>query len=739
MTPHLPRVGGHYFPLCLANGSDAVLIDWSGSIASGTRSLRDLPLFWYKHNRRCARLDVLFPMLRTGYILHAAGSEVPRRGSVQRFDPVTGILTTRLQGGGLDLRIETYLSDDHALVEAYTVRRVPRGQRADIEFFLLTPDCMPLQHLPVSCLPAAVLESYAAGGDLSRRRELVYTCAAGKRGELLCRFSLPARFGCAVPLAGTAVLACDHPRTAVECATPRARADTLGSLGDSRLWVRDLRVGDHFTRRTVVVDEWDAPAGHERVARRLARLSSVALRRAHVAVGKDFFAASSLRLPDPQLNRLYAVGRRHLRGAIVRDSGMLTLGPLPWHWGGWRHNPWDAWFSFHALLGANHLAEARHTLDFYLRALPEMRRRAAAAGVPEGAKFPWGTVDDETLRTYDADEVHHHGVIVDQVFAYWQSTGDRAFLRQFLPLLRALARYMADALVRHDGRHHFLRPVIGVAERADLAAAGWVNETFTVATICSGLRQTLAACEALGEEERERARYTAIADDFYAILRANYHRGVLCHYPPAQGPAARDFSPIAVFNLFPELPAAASVAHFTRAGSVWTPRCNPWAAARAAQALARVGDARAWQQLARVPAGANQFGGLVEHVQVDGAPHLEWYTTPHGAFIHAVQLCLAHEQGDLLRLLPAPPPGRVSYSCRRLRTRSGLLVSIEVRDGCAVRASITNAAAAARTFRLALHPRLFAAGMADRPAVTLRPRETLRLLPRGGGVRSPAV
>jgi hypothetical protein len=120
-----------------------MLVDWSGSIASGTRSLKELPLFWYKYDRRCARMDNLFPILRTGFCLYAGGDEVYKRGSVQEFDPEKAVLSTRMRCEGFDIRIETFLTRRHALVEHYEILKTPKA-RCDVEFFIMTPDSMTL-------------------------------------------------------------------------------------------------------------------------------------------------------------------------------------------------------------------------------------------------------------------------------------------------------------------------------------------------------------------------------------------------------------------------------------------------------------------------------------------------------------------------------------------------------------------------------------------------------------------
>ncbi len=669
----------HYFPMLLSNGADSALIDWTGSIASGTRSLKELPLFWYKNDRRCARRQNLYPILRTGFCLYADGDEVFKRNCVQKFDPRKGVLATRMRCEGFDLRIETFLSRRHLLVEHIEVVAAPKADCA-VEFFFMTPDTMPLYHLPVIHLPGSVLDSYAAD-DLSRRADIryVFKCAGGGR-RIECDYTMPAGHDDGDKLSGVIVSLCDHLGAEAQCGSDVKRADTMGSLGSNRLWVGNVRTGDVFSRFTAVVDQKDDPE-YQTLAREQLGIPYESIRKEHEEEWGAYARRSSLSIPDKTLLRIYETGLFHIRGSIVERNGMLTMGGMPWLWGGWSFNPWDAWFCFNALVSSNRIAEARLILGFYKTALPAMRRLAESQGYPGAAKFPWGAPGNERLETYDADEVHQHGLIIDQIFMLYETTKDMAILRDFLEVTRGIATYIIDSMIIRKGGRHALRPVIGACENATLKEKGWTNETWSVATIHRGLLYYLRICEILALDEPRRKRIERVIDDFGKVLLDNYdEHGVLCHYPPNLGYAAR-VPTIVTFLLFPELKADATMKKALDMDTVWSASKNPWTAARAAQVLALNKRLNAWNLFRHVADGSNSFGGLVEHIQIDGAPHQDWYTTPHGAFIHAVNLSMAHELGGALRLLPATPTWLKDFSFRNIRTKSGLLVSASARGG----------------------------------------------------------
>ncbi len=174
-----PRSRRPYFPALLANGADAVLLNYSGSMASGLTGHAHLeqhqgcPCAWYKiaHVAENPTCKVVQPIVQSGYQVMLDGEVCDIDDYAQRFDPVHAVLHTRTSARGVRVSIEAFLTDDHILVERYHVEAVPAGKKADLAFFAAprtgaradSPPCM-----RASCACAAgrstVLRSITASG-----------------------------------------------------------------------------------------------------------------------------------------------------------------------------------------------------------------------------------------------------------------------------------------------------------------------------------------------------------------------------------------------------------------------------------------------------------------------------------------------------------------------------------------------------------------------------------------------
>ena len=322
----------HYFPMCLSNGTDSMMIDWTGSIASGTRSLKEVPLFWYKYDRRCAKRDNLYPIIRTGFCMYADGDEVYKGKTDQEFLHDKGIVQTHMRCEGFDIKLETFLTADHALVERFTILKTPKSKCA-FEFFIMTPDAIPTFYLPVMYLPWSMIDSLAKAGPEKRLGIRSEFLKSKDKGVLECRYQLPVsnKTRTRSTLSGTILMCCDHKRANAQVNASVGRADTMGSLGSSRLWVDGIRAGDSFTRRTIIIDARDA-AAHRAAAYKTARRPYASLRGAHLAEWEAYAARSKVNIPTGNLGRIYNAGLYNIRGNVTVESGMLTLGSMPWLW-----------------------------------------------------------------------------------------------------------------------------------------------------------------------------------------------------------------------------------------------------------------------------------------------------------------------------------------------------------------------------------------------------------------------
>ena len=127
--------------MLLANGEDAALIDHTGSMFGGgpahahREQHQGCACGWYKvgHIRNRSRWMRLQPILRCGYFLSVSGEPWDISDYEQSFDPESAVLTTRVTAGGVVCDVESFLTENHLLVEHYRVREVPR-RNIDVAF-----------------------------------------------------------------------------------------------------------------------------------------------------------------------------------------------------------------------------------------------------------------------------------------------------------------------------------------------------------------------------------------------------------------------------------------------------------------------------------------------------------------------------------------------------------------------------------------------------------------------------
>jgi len=130
-----------YFPMLLANGRDAVLIDYSGSMMTGEPDHTHHELNqgarkgWYKVAHRATRGESILPVVQTGYHMVCNGERYEPDHYRQTFDPKTAILTTSISATGFDYVVETFVADDSVLVEHFEIRGVPPKSRVGVLHF----------------------------------------------------------------------------------------------------------------------------------------------------------------------------------------------------------------------------------------------------------------------------------------------------------------------------------------------------------------------------------------------------------------------------------------------------------------------------------------------------------------------------------------------------------------------------------------------------------------------------
>lgn len=167
---------------------------------------------------------------------------------------------------------------------------------------------------------------------------------------------------------------------------------------------------------------------------------------------------------------------------------------------------------------------AKQLLLYRYYTLPQARERAKVLGHPNGALYPWRTINGEEASTYfplGTAQYHINGDIAYAVWQYYEATGDYAFLRDYgAEMLVETARVFADVgnFAQCRGGKYCICAVTGPDEYNAIVD----NNLYTNLLALENLYAALKALEILGKDgeklavsPEEQAFFRKVADNMY--------------------------------------------------------------------------------------------------------------------------------------------------------------------------------------------------------------------------------
>lgn len=695
-----------YFPLYLANGVDAMMINILGSGDAwfeqcdygAPLSVQRSP-GWYKCDRRTHdKIELVygsqFPLFEFASSPILNGDRVVPRSCRQWFDPRKATLTTFYEQNDneteewLRVRVTTFLTKEHVLVEHYEILEAPASGTA-IVFFLNSPS-----------------EAYLRLYERTVRMDRASLKVDAKRALMCYDFEFDGFRGGA--------------RSWFDCeaAEGTAMERKKDVFVHGHLQTRRLHGGESFTRYLAALDNVDCAnyrKGLNAAWDGCRELGYERLKERHQGEWGSYFAASRVEIPDPVATYLYDVSRYVFR-ANLHPSGFLPIGLLPYLWQGTMF--WDAGFVVEAMLGCGHLAEAQRVVDHMRSYRPEARKLARGRG-GRGARLEWTVeVRKFTRFPWPVTQVHNNAWWAHLIHACHRATGDRAFLARNFDFMGELLLFLTDGFLEDRGDHFVVRRCQGVDESM---ANEKTNDTWTCAVTLRALEDYRDAARTL-----DRRPVVADLDRVIAKLRVGLERnvdsrGVMQSF---QGGRLPHWGSL-IFDLFPEHPSLKptlakmmenhdpemklyNLHGVTRYAEKAFPWCNFWAA----RIFSRVGDARAQQLLTNAMESVNYFGGMPERVFYHGELFNHWTVTVHAAMVWAVNGMLANAIGDRLRILGGAQGAWSDAKFEGIHAGEGLVVSAEIRQGRLSRLEIVNLFTQRRDVECVLgneeHGRIFA-------------------------------
>jgi hypothetical protein len=672
-----------YYPLLAANGSDAILLGIAGFPDDPNWMSYSMPLpsrislGWFKTGRR----DYLYAHKRYGVpssgtsaalaaptTLLTVGREnnLGVRNPHQSFDPKTRVLTTTFEltesRGKIPakIRVTSFLTEEHLLIEHYEVLQAPQsGFRLG---FQLRP-AFPTDMNEFCVYPKDVRHEVLPRGF---RFSYVYESPEIPDGAAATWTDL------------------------ADC--------TIENEGGEPVVDRTplIPAGGAVTHYVAVVDADDAKDFHgeiDRLREKTLTKGYEAILKEHIEQNPSGELTARVHLPEKDLEYLYDYSHYVLDASFDRESGFLPMGILPTCWQNAMF--WDMWFASMAWLGSNRPDKAARISRFYRNKLGEARQLAAKMGTP-GARFAWTTNRDHfEIGAENVVQFHNNAVIALQSLQVYEFTGDEEFLRESIDLVEGALLFLTEKLVKVDGGVATLRACAGLDEStSDLKG----TDTWTGATYLRALELYLKSCEKLGRKPF-RDSLVEIADRIRQAVDRNVDgQAVLQSFEGGMSPHWGSL----IFHLFPQHPSRfatlQALSHYdaeldsynSHGVAGYRGRIFTWTEFWISRLLAADEKPEGWQRLRQCAKFSDGFGSFPERVFYHGELLKQPFMSSHASYVWAMNSLLVNRQGDRLAVFTNLPAEWENVSFENLTTPDGLQVSAKLKNRKIVKLEVKN-------------------------------------------------
>jgi hypothetical protein len=409
---------------------------------------------------------------------------------------------------------------------------------------------------------------------------------------------------------------------------------------------------------------------------------------------QEYFAVSTVRIPDPQFQYFYDATQYHIKAMQNPQSGGLPVNNLRRTWSS--HLFWDSYFLQRALLESNHLPEALEGCRFFQRTLDHAQRHAREEFNAPGLKWDWEITHDGR-KAYGAllhqkFQVHNNASYANEIWGYYAYSQDEAFLRDFYPILEGIAQFFLDGIVQKSEQGYEVGYLVGVHESPVKVRNDGTNVAGTIAI----LRHCANAARLLGIDSDIARRSALVADGMLATLDSLFNGRYF--------QASNDSDHLNMSSIAPIYPMGVIGRDDPRArlttqafldkyegrivGHGGSEHGFPWAAGVLATALALMGEGdQAWQTILSTRPTICSFGGMTEVMDESGW-NMQYFGTAQGAVATAIHSLLLQANGETIAIFPALPADWTGASFQNLRAL-GWLVSAAFNSAC-VTATMTN-------------------------------------------------
>lgn len=676
----------HYYPMSMASGTDAVLVNYDGSnflSCNGhthAEGHQGLILGWYKAAHKAPTGRGYYPIIAMGIQIYAHGAPAEPIFYEQTFSPEEATVTTDLDFRyGLKLRVTSFITYATSIwCERIEVLAANEKENMSLAIRAVKPD-FPTR---VGGFTEQILADFSAESDGSVSISYQNYGFSGK-GRLI---GFPAF----------------------------DEVEAREGFAEGK-YLKPLRAGDVYTRTAFLHGDNEGGLGCEALTE-LARRGYSELNREHVALWQNYFSTSSLTTGDSELDYVYRLSRYLMKAHQHPESGAITLGMQPNHWGGALSCSWDAEFSHEALLATGNLAESRHFTEQYDRQKDIGYEVMKRCGYPGIGFTGWNTLSGVFAGHTSLDEwitsfkPMFSAYAVFAVYNQWR-TDPQFDAAKYKKITEDVLIFWLHRLVYlgEDGLY-YLR---GVRDGGECGVEADVD-TFTQILFAKAFTY-------YGEMYSDE-KYTDIGKKMLLALECNRMPdgnlslfrgssdvgGMIIHYHFISNDGL-----ISQENMKREIEGMKTPFGLDNTIATEEYRHWPWNDTFALRAYVRMKEsALAAERMKHATYGASSLGALPEKIRLDGCPIGYYYTSTHSLLVSALaeSFALAPKRGELL-IGYGFSGDSICAKCENIVVSGGHAVSLAVEDSRLTRFAVKNRSDKTLTLNVCVNPDINCGGM----------------------------
>ncbi|MBI1257822.1 MAG: hypothetical protein GC204_10160 [Chloroflexi bacterium] len=629
------QLPNNYYHCFLGNGTDAVLVGYTGSMVSDRVSVDRCA--WYKSDRYYPEDKLVMvagrwpldkplehaegsgwydaaPLGRTWYTIRDGDQRLELQATEQRFVPEEGTLYSKVDYGKVKGEVVTWLHANRSIL----IERYAFDQEVEFQAWMGAGVWPENNGMPWDTDPFYSVEMSEIAPEGS------YDLGETK-GILALRLEpQPTGFG--------------------------------KEGADRWVTVRAKSITKYFT----ISDDRQGPLTTQALDEAVA-LGYDALRAEHLQFWKAYFAASSIDIPDEQFQYFYDASMYHIKAMQSRTSGGIPVNNLRRTWSS--HIFWDSYFMQRAVLEANHRYEALEGCRFFQRTVEYARRHAHDEFGCDGLKWDWEITHDGR-KAYGTllhmkYQVHNNGSYANILWGYYEYTRDKAYLEEFFPILEGMATFFMNCIVEQQDDGYGIGYLVGVHESPTKVRNDGTNLAGTIAI----LRHYSDAAKILGQASEFSNHCAEVAVDLTKRVGALYNGRFFKASDEQDRINMSSITPIYPMMVIPASDSRAistAEAYIGRyegqmIGHGNSNRGFPWSAGVLGAILAwqHKGDL-VWAALEGARPTICQFGGMTE-VMENGEWNMQYFGTAEGSCCIALHQMLLQTHDDQIEIFPAIP------------------------------------------------------------------------------------